>query len=161
VKIWRCSECYRCFGSEQAILDHQSLWSRLHAFDPEIDEHDGAPWSTEELKVWAWFPHSGHSGHVEFMGASTEGSGNYVYRAPLGAKMADFVGYIDEMHVPQTSIQLARAWIAAVALGIDTDEVSVEWHARWISQRWRDAERLAEERHLMLCMIGVVRAVRS
>lgn len=51
IEFFRCGTCHRYFHSEQAILDHQSLFSRLHAHDPEIGEHDGQPWRTVTLRV--------------------------------------------------------------------------------------------------------------
>jgi len=42
--LYTCGVCPSTFADEQGIREHQDHYQRLHASDPEVDEHDGEPW---------------------------------------------------------------------------------------------------------------------
>lgn len=161
LKIYRCGTCLRCFESETSILDHQSLWSHLHAFDHEIDEHDGVAWTIEAISPGDYFDYFGE--RVEFMGLHDEG---FVYRSrEPGRGIVEKIGSFDQIYVPRASVQLARAWSAASELGLDdpseNSEVSMWCYAEDITTRWHyDQGRLAEERHWMLAVLSLARITR-
>jgi hypothetical protein len=59
--VYICSHCRRGFLEELQILEHQSHFHALHQMDPEVDEHDGAPWSGDNIEVGrtaVWEPYS-------------------------------------------------------------------------------------------------------
>lgn len=154
---YRCGTCYRCFATEQGIRAHQDLWGRLHRIDPEIDEHDGQPWQRVTVQPGEHLAYEGRSCTlVEAVDRETREC-DFI----LSRNHVQWRGDVFSIYVPRIDEQLVRAWAAATQLGDLTEdealEVDVREYSNWLSYRWHDEpNRLAEERHTMLAMIGVV-----
>lgn len=154
---YRCGTCYRCFATEQGIRAHQDLWGRLHRIDPEIDEHDGQPWTHVTVQPGESLDYEGRSCTlVEAVDRETREC-DFI----LSRNHVQWRGDVSGIYVPRIDEQLVRAWAAATQLGDlteeETQEVDVREYSSRLSYRWYDEpNRLAEERHTMLVMIGVV-----
>jgi hypothetical protein len=155
---YRCGTCSRCFATEQGIRAHQDLWGRLHRIDPEIDEHDGQPWQRVTVQPGDSIDYQGRGGTlIEAVDRETHEC-DFYYSQGRTQRCGD----VFLMHAPRIDEQLVRAWAAATLLGDLDDyhtaqEVDVREYSRWLGERWADRpERLDEERHKMLAMIGVV-----
>jgi hypothetical protein len=152
MKVWRCNHCRRYFPSLAAGHDHQALWTKLHAYDSEIDEHDTENadcWTVVTLARGDRLDYDGRS--VDFVRGLDDGEFEY------SAHGRTRLGNVSDIHVPPVDPQLVRAWSAALELGIRDDEVSFAAHDAGLCRRFHDRpERLAEERHAVACMIGLV-----